>query len=712
MKKNISLSAVLLLLTLFASAATGAEDIRISAEKFKKTSFYTNQKIFEDAFISAQGNLVLTASAGFLALKQGVKETISKDAIYAWKQASKISGRAVFVEIREGDKCTTLWKSEGNNSAVMVEQWGPGIVPDSGRRIFMSGAVTANTAQEGAVISGTIGTYFFKDILDTALNLSVSGSSASVGLSAKAHYLITPLWDLNGGIQLSLTGNGDNSAFEMAALIGASNFLSYRSSLDFSASIGNTGAFMIGSGVTYYFDGRPEMGTQPAPIKKEDVKRAATPLFTATEIPAREEEPAPTDTPRPESTPWPTSTRVPEATATNEPTQEIIPTVGASNEKETEATPAEIKAQPEETPAARETQERVENTGADVQERPADQKEGTTAGFFMESDILNLATSIPDRWVNINLTFGFGTDSIFGMSITPGYMTLEKGGPVTYDLLSVNVALDFYPLGRSPSGIYLGPVVGFRHYIDAVHEPLDVTNTEDKVLYGGQAGVRVLAAGFVMDAAAVYMMNESAKAGWPSEMVNDLKFRAGIGIMFYAGDENGQESDEDIKEGTTEGTFFEVDGMSAYRMMKNDDFEGDVRFGFGDDGILGMNFTLGGKYIEQFGFQKYSAMARLALDLYPFDRSPSGLYFGALAGAGYRVDRQDFGMGYVIDNYPVLAAGGEAGLRILMNMLVLDIAIEYDIYTYPLKARAMEIQEEFIMRAGVGLMFYDFKKVK
>ena len=151
-----------------------------SVLKFSRTDFYSGGGYFDGVTVFAAGNLSLEASKKFMTLEPGEKDNISIEAAALWKKISGVKSGPVLIEIREGGKRSALWKSDGDDSAVMIEQWGPQIVQQLKNSIFMSAAVSGNSRQSGPVISGTLGSYFLYNMLDCAVNLSASGTSADI----------------------------------------------------------------------------------------------------------------------------------------------------------------------------------------------------------------------------------------------------------------------------------------------------------------------------------------------------------------------------------------------------------------------------------------------------------------------------------------------------------------------------------------------------
>jgi|GEM_PF-3116112 predicted aspartyl protease len=802
---KITAFAAAAMVFIFSASLYGANAGKDAAEKFRRTDFYSSGKLFDSASISGQGNLILEASEKFTAMKPEEKNEVSIEAAALWKKISGIKAGSVLVEIYEPGKRSSLWKSDGEDSAVMIEQWGPEILPEPGRSVFMSAAISGNSAQSGPSISGTFGTYFFKNILDCAVNLSASGSSAEIGLSGRCHYQLNPRWDINGGIGLSVSGGGGSATGEMLFLVGASEFLSYRSSLDFSASIGTSGGIMLGSGVTYYFDRSPLSGEGSLPVQRpaadggrtkpepaatntaEEIStpETATPVATFTRQP--EDTIQPTNTPQPADTqpaveipqsvitqtaietPQPANTQpvvetqqpVDTQTAIETPqpvsAQQAVETPQRSNTQQATATAQSIPTAqatdtpwvasiseingtkiptPVETPAVQAAITEKEATpepvkaetdaasSTPVNETAENKSKGTTAGFFIEVDSLNMAESLSNNWQDISGRLGYGDDGIFGMSLIPEFRADNYHMTPLIEMYRLDLALDFYPFGRSPSGLYLGPLIGARYYTynSDPHGMYSFMDNELEFSYGGEAGIRLLANWLVIDVSAAYYNKTQGNAAylWPDDnIINNISIRAEAGLMFYAQDKknNGaggeqgaaesNRSGEGEKTGTSAGVFLEADTMSIERSIQNGWDELNCRFGFGDDGIFGMSFILNGKYYEDSVNRYYTPGLSIALDFYPGDHSPSRLYLGPLFGARCNLTGSASDTLDISDNYAILTLGGEAGVRIMMNWFMIDIGAEYDYNTNLYRTKYFTQSNEFIYRAGVGFMFYD-----
>lgn len=786
MKKNIIFTGAALILLALTTAAHGTVRDQAPALEFKKTGFYINEKLFDDAFLSEQGNLVLKASEKFIDADQGEKNDLSVTAANTWKKISKITGRAVFVEIREGEKRTALWKSEGADSAVLIEQWGSEIKAETGRNIFMSLALSGDFSGTPS-LNGTIGSYFLQNVLDSAINCSISGSGVSFGLSGRYHYLIDPKWDVSFGAQLNYSAGG--GIFDFALLGGASYFLSYRSSLDITVNIDTSGIVTLGTGVTYYLDNRTGTYNEPVTIKKRSAGNK-TEFIAPVSTLERKDTPWPTDTPEstdtalPTSTPWPTSTLLPVLTMTpaeitNETPAAVysdesnyIQTPTVTNTELTQATaentvmsrnaeaadtpgPAvtkeEVKKETEEEMKVRLRKEILEElknernpenqkTGADengTTSTGAD-KNGTTAGFFIEADGISIYRAVSNSWTGGGGRFGFGDDGIFGMSFIPEILT-EANNPAFSEIFdgSLTVAFDFYPLGRSPSGIYIGPLIGARYFS---YKPA----WGDKELgfdltAGGEAGVRFLMNAFVLDIGAYYRIDHNM-TGNSSVMVETNPYQyipklptgaimphISLGVMFYGaepvrpGEKQDGSAPENKKdgalnnlknEGTTDGTFLEIDLADLVRFVRDGTKGSGLRLGFGDDGIFGMSFILGGKYEDgnETGIKRYSAGLDIAFDFYPGGRSPSRFYIGPVIGANFNMYQQNTPLNET-ETFVSLTGGGEAGIRMLMNWFVLDVGASYYVHnrvgyhdSNPFNIPSM--QNEFLYRLGMGVMFY------
>jgi hypothetical protein len=312
-------------------------------------------------------------------------------------------------------------------------------------------------------------------------------------------------------------------------------------------------------------------------------------------------------------------------------------------------------------------------------------------------------------------------------------------------MAGLDLALDFYPFGRSPSGLYIGPVIGGRHFNfnpdpqSGNYGGFAITENNIQLSAGGEAGIRLLAGRFVIDASAAYnklpAVNQSDN--WPEPFTDNIRLSASAGFMFYAADNKKQDSFKPEEPGMTTqsgnetgtadvttttqsaqaqavknpaaGVFFEVDGMRLEKYLDDGIEEANFRFGFGDGGIFGMSFIFDGKYYKDGIFDAYVPGFSLGFGFYPFGNSPSGLYLGPVIGGKYNFDdNRNAPPGTPVNDYTIVTAGGEAGIRILMNWLVLDAGAEYDYDTkiYPSTPPAPQSSYDLIYRAELGFMFY------
>jgi hypothetical protein len=314
-----------------------------------------------------------------------------------------------------------------------------------------------------------------------------------------------------------------------------------------------------------------------------------------------------------------------------------------------------------------------------------------------------------------------------------------------YQMAGLDLAFDFYPFGRSPSGLYIGPVIGGRHFNfnpdpqSGNYGGFAVTENNIQLSAGGEAGIRLLAGMFVIDVSTAYnklpAVNQSEN--WPEPFTNNIRLSASAGLMFYAsdnkkGDAFKPEEPGVIAESTNEtetaavtttalsaqaqavkdstaGIFFEADVMRLKKYMDDGIKEANFRFGFGDGGIFGMSFIFDGKYYKDGSFDAYVPGFSLGFGFYPFGHSPSGLYLGPVIGGKYNFDdNRGAPPDTPVNDYTIVTAGGEAGIRILMNWFVLDAGAEYDYDTtiYPSTPPPPQSSYDLIYRAELGFMFY------
>lgn len=548
MKKTMKFFAVFIMLLVFYTAAYPINGDAGFVPEFKRSGVYSQDNFFDDAYVLGQGNLVVIASQKFMAQEQDKKDDISREAVDTWKLISGKQDRIVYVEIREGDKKTVLWESKGSETASIAEQWGQQRKPESGLNVFLSGGVNGSFESIETMASAayaTVGTYFFNNMFDSAINISYSkGGGSAFGLSGRVHFLLDPKWDFNLGLQ----GNSTGGVFDLSGLIGFSNFIAYRSSLDLTLSLGTSGIVTLGAGITHYFDDSRDLEITPG-VNRQSVYNKIEQDFTAISTPSK------TYSSMAANTPWPTST--------TEPTPLPTPTSGeeqAANEipapphgddtkdlqlpddtASVESTPTPVVTETEKKETQKELEERMkkeirnEFRNEQTQKTPAIKKNGTTAGIFIEADLMSIARSITNNWIDWNARFGFGDDGNFGMCfILDGiYYDYGRLRGLEEDL---DLAFDIYPFGHSPSGFYIGPVIGagFNSYRMQDYNLIFINLSA-----GAEAGVRLLMNWFILDAGFAFTANVNCyNTGTHNNnqvQYNGL-FRAGAGVMFYASD--------------------------------------------------------------------------------------------------------------------------------------------------------------------------------
>lgn len=160
----------------------------------------------------------------------------------------------------------------------------------------------------------------------------------------------------------------------------------------------------------------------------------------------------------------------------------------------------------------------------------------------------------------------------------------------------------------------------------------------------------------------------------------------------------------------TDRFFVETDLMSITRSIVNEWYEADLRAGFGDGGIFGLSFMLEGILYKDsdngYDFTGWIAGLDIAFDFYPFGNSPSGIYIGPIIGGRYHgYNISDIGGG----SFFSLTPGVEAGVRVLLDWLILDASLAYtaNIYFYEGVSDMNEmLKHDYLARLGVGVMFY------
>ena len=473
---------------------------------------------------------------------------------------------------------------------------------------------------------------------------------------------------------------------------------------------------------------------QASTVKKQADESATS---EPTDVPAGK--PTETDTPQPE----PTSTPVPtaEASATESKTQAQAVSVTAEN------TPTAVPANVSATAETKEEQiQRMKKEIMDELKKPETKEErmqrlkkeimaelreeisrgkytkhakikGTTAGFFMETSLSYLALSIGGESFINNSRLGSGDDGIFGVSFIYEGMSLnyKYAGVDNYDNAGM-IAFDFYPLGRSPSGIYLGPIIGGSYFsVDG--------NIGYDLLYGGEAGVRFLMNFVVLDIGADYRrhvhftnnISYMEQYTGVDGIMRGFTPHISLGVIFYGSDADNASRKKRVAEGgTTAGHYFEIGGLgTALDYFMDDIISAELKFGSGDEGIFGLSFTPYAKYKRGSVFLSsdfyYYGGVDICAEFFPLAKSPAGLYLGPVVGGGYYHGETD---GAPVNN-PYMKFGLEAGLRILMNCFVFDMSVAYtgnvEFGHYDHKP---SLEYGLQPHAGIGFMFYGDKKKK
>ncbi len=136
-------------------------------------------------------------------------------------------------------------------------------------------------------------------------------------------------------------------------------------------------------------------------------------------------------------------------------------------------------------------------------------------------DLMSIPRSTIDPFdldLSFALVFGdygnFGLDAIY-------YLQFLSTDPYFGGTVGLDLAFDIFPLGNSPCGPYIGPVLGGRMYI---FDP-DISGA---VVTGANAGYRLNLGGFIIDAGVIYdaifTFNDKVKSP-----INDFQFQLSIG---------------------------------------------------------------------------------------------------------------------------------------------------------------------------------------
>jgi len=514
-----------------------------AAFEFKNSDFYKESGLFKDAIITGSDVLILDATEKFIAFSDRDKENKIKEAAKLFRKIINSEYTSVLIGIKEDISKTIIYKIKKDGSLEKVDQFGSASVNET-KSIYTSMGLSGNMnglSQVGIVA----GTYLFNNFLDIAGNLSASTANLLLGASTRIHFLINPKWDLNLGAQISLNMTEENSDTTLAALFGVSNFISYRSSLDFSLIMATSGLITLGSGVTYYFNMLPDLGIEkPSPVIK---KVEIIPTDTPTKIQIVKE----TDTPTPIHTKI--LVVVPTFTPTYSPTVFIAPTATSTPTEQIKETKSDYK--DIEELKAQLKQEILQELKQGKTEEKEITKKDTTAGFFFETNLYNYGVMFfkfnldesTEDYIDANFRLGWGNDSVFGNSFI-GEINYCKFilGDFAYTW-GLDIAFEFYPFQRSPSGLYIAPVIGGLFYHG---EKLGVLIDTPVFCLGGAGGFRFLFDWFILDLGATYKANLVIKdeeyeitdpfvhTVYTKDLTyipdDELIFNISIGIMFYA----------------------------------------------------------------------------------------------------------------------------------------------------------------------------------
>ena len=735
---------------------------------FKASEIYSKKYLFEGAYLNQAGNLTLVVSKKYLALDRGKREAACREAVAEWVKDSNASN-TVLVEVKEAGM-SVLWKADNEGKVSAIDQWGYGIGHEREKTVFMSAALDADSSTGGATLSMTFGTYLYKDIIDSALNMSVAGGTVGLGLSGRAHYLIAPKWDLNAGLMMNFSGSKGSGNFDLAFLLGAGNFLSYRSSLDITLSIATSGAVTLGSGITYYFNTMPDIeglfgrpaATQaptatpeataaasliatPAPEATEGYDTTPTPFTAMTYMPTAGPTSAvtydqsqdiisaplnpPTEEPAAAPTQVPTEapayavytapaqepSQAPTAAATSGATQapsytpEITATIEAFKERTMAPTPETLNAQaetPEATPGPVNTPR---------QEATLTQEQNGNKNADTDEEEEGPAAGLFLEG-NVFAPAKISDFAFLDAQIRFGFGNGFIGASIMPEYMYYMKSTPAHYGGGINLAIELYPFGNAPAAIylgpigGARYYTDDMTNfykSKLQLVYGGEAGVRALMNFLIFDMGVIYLKPIESIPGWPDEMFKNIKLYAGVGFMFYGN--NGGEDGETAAPAPHEET--PVNNSGFY-------FEGDL-----------LNFIKGrqnDEYVASIrlgpGRDTFFAEAYTLKGSYN-DSGPVKTY---TAGAEAAFDIYPLGHSpagiyfgpfisglYFNDGHPdphgtsmLFGGGGEAGLRLLLRHFVIDGGCAYS-YSYTYAYDKVQfVSRDFTYRAGIGLMFY------
>ena len=498
-------------------------------EEFKGSDVYKSG-MFENASLKSGGILLLGVSEKFTLLAKNSQKAAVKSAVEQWAELN--SGRTCMVSVSGYGIDCELWEIDKSGRAKLAEEWGPGAKAETGSDFFLSGNLLGNA---GAVsLNFYAGTYFFKNILDASVSLNVMENSVSLGVLGRGHLFVSEIFDLNGGLQLSSGGSLDN--MELSLLLGASNFIGYKTSLDFTCSFSTSGRVALGAGITLHqkagnptvpFDVTPSADKKSA---KSNLKSSYTPVATAT----------------PENTAviLPTETMTPTAADTYTPVPTFTQTAVPSPAAQQTAAP---KQETEEEMKERIKKEVIEELKKEQAiKEPQAKTEEEKDGFYMETDTLAIARIIEGNHAqkDFDIKMGWGDCGLFGISTWLDFIQYNDEG-LDGMFWGVKLAADFYPLWQvnpsftSPAGLYVGPVLGggygrFNQYYGPGGGQGDEDGEAGEVFgfsMGCELGFRLSLGGFLIDAGAEYAHNIRMYA-FDSLDSDDIIYRLQIGWMW------------------------------------------------------------------------------------------------------------------------------------------------------------------------------------
>lgn len=546
-RKNIKI--VLILCFLFSYSIYASEYL----EQFKNTSIYKEGGYFKNAYITNKNVLILESTEKFNSISD--KNKIIKEIATVLKKIIGSEEAPIIIGIKEDILKTTIYKIKKDNSIDKVEEINKISSVSEEKSIYFSMGLSGNL--NGLSSAGIlVGSYFLNNSFDIAGSINGTTGNLTLGFMARIHFLILPKLDLNTGAQLSLNvNNSDETTTSLSALLGISNFISYRSSLDFSLGINTTGIITLGTGITYYANMMPPiLAEQPPEYKKPENRQVKEkdynekPIYTHTSTF--------TFTFTPTYIPTYTFTYTPTYTPEKfiSPTETLIPT---QQQKETQnINIEEPKATLKEEILQEIKQEKEEKKISEkIPEKIPESKKDTVAGFFVETNLYKYAKIFFDKQedtnlektIDANFKLGFGIDNLFGMSFMTDISYLKYINLDFAYTFGLDIAFEFYPFLRSPSGLYISPVIGGMYYHG---EKLGISIDTPVFSLGGAGGFRFLFDWFIFDIGVIYKANlvikdEEYEIAVPFVHTVDTKdltfihddeliFNIGIGFMFYA----------------------------------------------------------------------------------------------------------------------------------------------------------------------------------